>query len=123
MNRIKDLRKEKRMNQAELGEALHISQGMVSAYENEKTPLTAELITLFAEYFGVSADYLLGREQEASQINSSAILPRPEVTPDKSVLSDIEFALAGEIHGLTDNEKLDVLDYVRFKKAKKNDAK
>ncbi len=34
-------------------------------------------------------------------------------------LSGIDFALSGEIHGLTDNEKQDILDYIRFKKSQR----
>ena len=62
MNRIRELRKKSQLTQAALGKALHISQGMVSAYENEETPLTAELISQLAEFFQVSTDYLLGRD-------------------------------------------------------------
>lgn len=34
-------------------------------------------------------------------------------------LSDIDFALSGEIRDLTDDEKQDILDYVRFKRSQK----
>ncbi len=34
-------------------------------------------------------------------------------------LSGIDFALSGELHDLTDEEKQDILDYVRFKKEQK----
>ena len=34
-------------------------------------------------------------------------------------LSGIDFALSGEIHDLTDNEKQDILDYIRFKKSQR----
>lgn len=34
-------------------------------------------------------------------------------------LSGIEFALSGEIHSLTDDEKRDILDYVRFKRSQR----
>ena len=62
MNRIRELRKKKQLTQAALGRVLHISQGMVSSYENEETPITAELISQMSEFFGVTSDYLLGRD-------------------------------------------------------------
>ena len=62
MNRIRELRKQKQLTQSALGKALHISQGMISSYENEETPLTAELIGQMAEFFQVSTDYLLGHD-------------------------------------------------------------
>ena len=35
----------------------------------------------------------------------------------ESQLSDIEFALFGEVRELSDQDKQDVLDFIRFKKA------
>jgi len=61
MNRIKELRKEKKLTQMQLAEQLGINQTAISKWEADKTvPETGTLITL-SEFFNVSIDYLLGR--------------------------------------------------------------
>jgi transcriptional regulator with XRE-family HTH domain len=69
--RLRELREAKRLTKTQLAEQLGISRQLVTAYENGST---APIITLFAEmadYFGVSADYLLGRESDARAISLS----------------------------------------------------
>ena len=59
--RLKELRKQSELTQAELSEKLKIGRVSVSNYENgDRTP-DAELIIRFADFFGVTTDYLLGR--------------------------------------------------------------
>lgn len=58
---IKELRCERHIGQKELAVYLHVSTGTISNYENGVH--SPDLITLrrIADYFDVSADYLLGR--------------------------------------------------------------
>ena len=60
--RIKELRLEKGLTQAELANALNTSQRNVSKYETEYLDLSTENIIKLCKFFGVSADYLLGLE-------------------------------------------------------------
>ena len=60
--RLKDLRKEKELSQAELAKALFIDQSSVTKYETCKATPSVEMLIKFAEYFKVSTDYLLGLE-------------------------------------------------------------
>lgn len=61
MNRIKELRTEFGITQAELAKMLKISDRAVGYYEKgEREPDNDTLIKI-AEYFKVSVDYLLGR--------------------------------------------------------------
>lgn len=56
-NKIKSLRKSKRMTQAQLSDALGISRASVSNYEvGRRSPHLSELKRI-AEYFGVGLDY------------------------------------------------------------------
>ena len=60
-NTLRNLRKEKKLSQTELGEILNLAQRTISSYENgERFP---DEITLnrIADYFDVSMDYLFGR--------------------------------------------------------------
>ena len=62
--RIKILRKEKRLSQKEAAKALEISFSADCRYEyGEREPM-APTIAAMARLFGVSADYLLGLKDE-----------------------------------------------------------
>ena len=56
---LKILRKEKNLSQPKLAEALHISKGMISFWENGKYEPTATNIIIVAKYFNISIDDLL----------------------------------------------------------------
>lgn len=64
-----------------------------------------EYLTVIANDLNTTVDYLLGKTDERT-------------VPDEK-LEGIDFALSGEIKTLTENEKLDLLDYIRFKKQQK----
>lgn len=60
-DRLKELREEKELKQAELANLFNISPSTIGMYEqNRRTPDFA-LLNSIADYFGVSVDYLLGR--------------------------------------------------------------
>lgn len=62
MIRLKELRSEKGITMKRLGEELGFAESTISLYENGKRePDFSTLLTL-SDYFGVSVDYLLGRE-------------------------------------------------------------
>jgi len=63
MNRISELRQAKGITQEELGQFLNVGKGAVSRYEQEKRQLTPDAIHAICDYFGCTADYLLGRSQ------------------------------------------------------------
>ena len=60
---IRDLRIEKDMTQAELGKEIGVSQKAIDYWERGVNEPKAGYIVLLCDYFGVSADYLLGREE------------------------------------------------------------
>ena len=55
------LRKERRLNQRTAAAALHISQALLSHYENGLREPGLSFVDAACSYYGVSADYLLGR--------------------------------------------------------------
>lgn len=61
MNRIKQLRNEKKINQDVLARLLGLEIAGISKLETERVPLKDEYIIKLAEYFNVSTDYLLGK--------------------------------------------------------------
>lgn len=56
---LKSLRLEKNLTQPELAQALHVSKGMISFWENGKYEPTATNIIIVAEFFNISIDDLL----------------------------------------------------------------
>lgn len=61
LNRIKQLRNEKNINQDVLARLLGLEIAGISKLETERVPLKDEYILKLAEYFDVSTDYLLGK--------------------------------------------------------------
>ena len=103
MTRIKELREALGIKQEELAMLCGVTQSTISLWEIGKTVPRKKALAKLAERFGVSAGYILGIDSE-------------DDAPD---IGDIDFALSGEIRDLSDAEKQDVLDYVRFKRAQR----
>ena len=61
MSRLKELRKSKGISQRRLAIDLNMAQNTISRYENEVREADYKTLILFADYFDVSVDYLLGR--------------------------------------------------------------
>lgn len=64
--RIRELRRKARLSQAQLADVLNVSCSTVSQYESgQRSPYDSIKIRI-ADYFGVSLDYLFGREADDS---------------------------------------------------------
>ena len=59
--RLKALRKERNVSQLKLALDLNMNQNSISRYETGEREADYETLIRFADYFGVSLDYLLGR--------------------------------------------------------------
>ncbi|MBQ7761405.1 MAG: helix-turn-helix transcriptional regulator [Clostridia bacterium] len=59
--RLKELRKQRKVSQVKLAMDLSMSQNSISRYENLERQADYLTLIRFADYFGVSLDYLLGR--------------------------------------------------------------
>ncbi len=69
------LRKKKGVSQRKAAEDLHISQALLSHYENGAREPGIPFICRACDYYGVTADYLLGRnDDEASNTPRAAAL-------------------------------------------------
>lgn len=58
--RLKELRTEKHLSTRELAKAIGVTNITISRWENNKSCATHDKVILLAQYFNVSADYLLG---------------------------------------------------------------
>ena len=64
VTRIKELRDREGMTQKDVAEMIGVSQSTYSTYENGINYLNAERLEKLANIYGVSVDYLLGRDSE-----------------------------------------------------------
>ena len=96
--RIKSLRTESGLHQSELGKAVGVSAQVISNIERGYTKPSTELVNRCAKYFGVPADYLLGRTTEQKeapalsakikdrmdqlQLNPSDLITKSEIPED-----------------------------------------
>lgn len=103
MTRLKECRERARYTQKQVAVTLGIAAPSVANWESGKTYPSHENLVRLADLYGVSVDYLLGR---------ISALPPLE-------MSDLDSMLTGELRALSDREKQDVLDYVRFKRTQR----
>ena len=84
----KILRKEKKLSQIELAQALNVSKACISMIEIGKNEPTANTLIRYADFFECSTDYLLGRSDELGVI-SIASKKSAELTPDEKRLIEV----------------------------------
>ncbi|CAM4013293.1 XRE family transcriptional regulator [Bacillus manliponensis] len=63
-DKIRELRKSKRITQEQLGDAIGVSKMAISYFEKGKKSPGRETLENIADYFGVTTDFLLGRSDD-----------------------------------------------------------
>lgn len=63
-NRIRELRKERKLTMKQLGERLGLAESTISQYETGKREPDHKTLVKISEFFHVSVDYLLGHVSE-----------------------------------------------------------
>lgn len=83
---FKELRQEKGLTQAQLAERLNYTQGNISGWENGTVEPKATALTVIAEFFGVTIEYLLGVTDE---FNTPVAAPGDNLTAsERELLAD-----------------------------------
>ena len=62
MNRLKELRQEKKLSQKEIADLLEVSEKTISRWEKSENVIKSDKAQQLADYFGVSVGNLLGYE-------------------------------------------------------------
>ena len=62
--RLKVLRKEKGLKQTDMAEIMEITSRQYQSYEYGMVNVPATTLNFFADFFDVTTDYLLGRENK-----------------------------------------------------------
>ena len=107
--KLKLLRKQKGISQDEAAQSLGVSLSSYQKYEREKNSVTPSLDALMklADFYGVTTDYLLGREPAPDPFGEMRIDPNDEKAvldrymsfppQTRAVLLDALRQLAGEV--------------------------
>ena len=84
MKRLKELRKEKNILQKDVAKELNIKNTTYSNWEVGVSEPDIQSLKKLADFFGVSIDYLVGREEEDGVV----IVSGNELSKDESALID-----------------------------------
>lgn len=66
--RIRDIREDHDLTQTDVAKLLNTSQTVYSRYERDERTLPTEMLYTLAQYYNISADYLLGLIDEPRKI-------------------------------------------------------
>lgn len=80
--RLKELREERELTQKELAQSIGVAQSNVSRWEKDEMEPSAEIVVKLADFFQVSADYLLGRSDDLG----APVAPRTEISREEQQL-------------------------------------
>lgn len=111
--RLKQLRKDKKLTQAQLAKALDLDQSTISYYEKDKKVPDIQTLERIASYFDVSLDSLWTLNDSTEFIQSVGRVTRevtdPYITPND--LKD-KFKLVVEGRPATDEEIEEAIRYI-----------
>ena len=91
MNNIRDIRKSNDITQVEIAKYLGITQSQYSRYESGSSDIPTDILAKLANYFNVSIDLLLGRQEIESE--SRPIQEQPEVEFEEEIYLPIVASL------------------------------
>lgn len=67
--RLRELREKRHISQVKLAMDLNVSQNTISRYETGEREAGYQMLIKIADYFSVTVDYLLGREEDVDPMN------------------------------------------------------
>ena len=131
MNRLKELRRQKKQTQKELGLELEIPLRTLQSWENGESQIKPEKAQQLADYFGVSVGYLLGYEEIpdllldeiANDLNRRLTKDEKEDLENHPELTEYYLGLAWERMLKNENEKVekqirafdeDFIDFLKY---------
>ena len=97
--RIKELRKKRKLSQRELAERINVSQQTVGSWETGRSEPNSDMMLRLSELFGVTLDYLLGKNQTPIWANDK------DTNDLEKFLTDTEGSMTYGGEDLTEEEK------------------
>jgi len=104
--RLRQLREEKHVTQADVAQQLNITREAYSMYESGKRQMNYESLDLLAAYFTVSVDYLLGRKDDRGALRpDEAALVRNYALLDARGRTNVDAMIKHELSLVTGREE------------------
>jgi transcriptional regulator with XRE-family HTH domain len=92
--RLRELRKEKKLTSKQFGEKFKLAESTISGYETGARKPDIELIKAFAKFFDVTTDYLLGESTDRHGKNiSSAYYDYDNITEEEKDYLDLQLEI------------------------------
>jgi len=85
-DRLRELRTEAGISKQELSKAINFGVSIIYYWENGDREPTSKALLALSEYFHVSTDYLLGREDDFGNVNVSLQPNGAELSKDEKTL-------------------------------------
>lgn len=98
MKNLKKLRIQNKLTQKKLAEKLNISQAAIHCYESGNKEASYKTAETIADYFGVTIDYLLGREPDSGLVY---VHKDPALTEDEKHVLELYRNIVPESRELT----------------------
>lgn len=117
-DRIKELRKEKRLTQRELADKINVSSQVISNWERTYSTPDAEDVKRLADALGTSVDYIIGRVDDPItwQTVDDVVTPiDPEIAEEMKVIGVEAIKLTSELikNGLTREQLMELLKMIK----------
>lgn len=109
MLRLRELREEYGIKRSKLARDLQMNAGTIANYENGIREAPYESLLKFAQYFDVTLDELLGREQQA-----------PHTIKERTSLTETERQLLAIFRGVSRIGKNRILEYAELWQEREN---
>ena len=74
---LKQLREARGITQTELAKQLGVVRSTICFYESEQHSPTPEMLIKLADFFGVTVDYLLGRDELYTALSAPSVQMKP----------------------------------------------
>lgn len=97
-DKIRTLRKEKRVTQQELANAIDVVQSTIGMIESGKKTGSTQTLLKIADFFGVTVDYLLSEDDKKNEEDVT------QIKLSKKAEKDIEKALAQTLEDLSNTQ-------------------
>lgn len=111
---IARLRKAKGLTQAKFADMIHVTQGAISQWETGRTSPDVQQMFILAEFFGITVEELstgiIPQEQASAPIQAQEKAP--------STFGD---QIMKELEGMTREQCREVLNFIRFSKARRDE--
>ena len=92
-DRLKELRKSKKLTQVQVSEMIGVQQGTYSRWENGTLEPNLDAVVKLAKLFDTTTDYLLGKTIYSTLDGISHPITRIDMKKLKDKLNDLKFAL------------------------------